>query len=97
MVSFVCGRGTIFFTNFNGQTGIKTLCAQSMLYIHRNHCQKEFKQCFYFRNFLILHVICTKKEANKFFYSNNLGRFTQNQSNVYTKCRINHFILGKTM
>lgn len=64
MVSFVCGRGTIFFTNFNGQTGIKTLCAQSMLYIHRNHCQKEFKQCFYFCNFLILHVICTKKEAN---------------------------------
>lgn len=63
---FICvWPGTIFFTNFNGQTGIKTLCAQSMLYIHRNHCQKEFKQCFYFCNFLILHVICTKKEANK--------------------------------
>lgn len=44
-----------------------------------------------------MYYVLKRKQINKFFYSNNLGRFTQNQSNVYTKCRINHFILGKTM
>lgn len=46
-------------------------------------------------------TVCTqkkkKKKINKFLHCNALQWSTPNQSNVYTKCGMNHFYLGKTM
>lgn len=53
---------------FSLQIGKKELklCAQSMLYICRNHYQEEFKQCFYeLSNTCTACTVCTKKEENR--------------------------------
>lgn len=44
-------------------------------------------------------TVCTKKKKkiNKFLYCNDLRWSTPNQSNVYAKCGMNHFILGKNI